>query len=140
MVEKHGIRGKLSIVPSPGGCGDIAREVIPPPSRRFGIDVRSEAEWVKLTKEWIALAKARLSDKFDFSPEGITHNLTLDLKTGRYIEKGESDWSQSQSRETLTPYIERSLRILRDAGIWCTGVTSPWVFGIAVERVHCIDS
>jgi hypothetical protein len=136
VVEKHCIRGKFSIVPSPGGCGDVARGVIPPLQRRFGIDVKSDADWINLTKEWMDLAKARLSDKFDFSPEGITHNLTLDLETGKYIDMGESDWSQSQSRKTLTPYLERALSILKGAGIWCTGVTSPWVFGLRVEKEY----
>ncbi|MBO3802387.1 MAG: hypothetical protein JTT11_00690 [Candidatus Brockarchaeota archaeon] len=136
VVERRGIKGKLSVVPSPGGCGDVARGVTPPPHRRLGIDVGSESEWAKLTKEWMDLAKARLSGKFDFSPEGITHNLTLDLKTGNYLDEGESDWSQSQSRETLMPYVERSLRILKDAGVRCTGVTSPWVFGLRVEKEY----
>jgi hypothetical protein len=136
VVERHGIKGKLSIVPSPAGCGDIVKGIVPPISRRSGIQVRSEEEWAKLTREWMDTAKARLSGNFDFSPEMITHNLTLDLGTGGYIDQGESDWSQTQTRETLTPYIEMALQILKGAGITCTGVTSPWVFGLKVEEEY----
>jgi len=133
VVERRGIRGKLTIVPSPGGCGDVARGVIPPASRRAGIEVHHEGEWVRLTREWMDEVKGRLSDKFDFSPEMITHNLTLDLKTGGFIDQSEVDWSQTQTRETLMPYIERALQMLKDAGVKCTGVTSPWNFASEVE-------
>jgi len=133
VVERRGIKGKLTILPSPGGCGDVVRGVIPPMSRRAGIDVQHEGEWVTLTREWMDTAKEVLSDKFDFSPEMITHNLTLDLKTGGFIDQSEADWSQTQTRETLTPYIERALQMLKDAGVKCTGVTSPWDFASKVE-------
>ncbi len=136
VVERRGIKGKFTIVPSPGGCGDIVKGVVPPTSRRFGFEVKSEEAWVKLTREWVDTTVARLSNNFDFSPEGITHNLTLDLKSGKFIEQSESDWSQTQSRETLTAYVERALQILKDAGVKCTGVTSPWVFGIKVEKEY----
>jgi len=66
----------------------------------------------------------------------ITHNLALDLRTGKYIDQGESDWSQTQTKETLAPYIEKALQILKKAGVRCTGVTSPWVFGSRVEKEY----
>jgi len=133
VIERRGIKGKLTILPSPGGCGDVVRGVIPPMSRRDGIKVEREEEWAKMTREWMDIVRVRLSNNFDFSPEMITHNLTLDLKTGEYIDRGEADWSQTQNRETLTPYIERALRILKEAGVKCTGVTSPWDFASKVE-------
>ena len=133
VIERRGIKGKLTILPSPGGCGDVVRGVIPPLTRRDGIKVEREEEWAKLTQEWMNTVKRRLSAYFDFSPEMITHNLTLDLRTGGFIDQGEADWSQTQNRETLTPYIERALRILKEAGVTCTGVTSPWDFASKVE-------
>src|SRR5207249_4252575 len=85
------------------------------------------------TRAWIETAKRRLPPRFDFTSEGITHNLAVDLSTGEYFPQSENDWSQTQTRATLTPYLERQLALLRDAGIDATGVTSPWVFGIRVE-------
>jgi hypothetical protein len=119
VVEEHGITGKFSIVPAPGGQGDIVQGIV-------GHDP-------KLTREWLDTAKRRLGPLFDFCSEGITHNLAVNLVDGGYFEQGENEWSQTQTRETLTPYLIRQLELLRDAGIDATGVTSPWVFGIKVE-------
>jgi len=66
VVDKWGIRGKISIVPSPGGCGDVAKGVIPPLSRRTGIDVQREGEWVAMTREWLDISRMRLCQNFDF--------------------------------------------------------------------------
>jgi hypothetical protein len=118
VVDRWGIAGKFSIVPAPGGQGDILQGVAGDPAA---------------TRAWMETAKRRLSRRFDFTPEGITHNLAVNLKSGGYFPQGESDWSQTQTRETLTPYLTHQLRMLRDAGIDATGVTSPWVFGIKVE-------
>jgi len=119
VVEEHGIAGKFSIVPAPGGQGDVVR----------GIAGHDPA----LTREWLDTAQRRLGARFDFCPEGITHNLAVNLADGSYFEQSENDWSQTQTRETLTPYLTRQLELLREAGVDATGVTSPWVFGIKVE-------
>jgi hypothetical protein len=119
VVEQRGMAGKFSIVPSPAGKGDIVQGI-------EGFDP-------VLTHAWLETARRRLGARFDFCPEGITHNLAVDLATGRMLPQGESEWSQHQTRETLTPYLIRQLELLRDAGIDATGVTSPWVFGIQVE-------
>jgi hypothetical protein len=118
VVEARGVRGKVSIVPAPARRGDIVA----------GINGDLPA-----TRQWLETARRRLAGAFDFCPEGITHNLAIDLATGADIPEGESVWSQHQDRSTLTPYLARSLQYLRDAGIDATGVTSPWVFGIEVE-------
>jgi len=119
VMETHRIKGKFSIVPAPAGKGDIVR----------GIEGFDSA----LTWEWLETARRRLSPLCDFSPEGITHNLAIDLETNEYFDEGESDWSQHQTRETLTPYLIRALSLLKEAGFDATGVTSPWVFGIKIE-------
>jgi hypothetical protein len=118
VVDRWGIAGKFSIVPAPGGLGDILQGVAGDPAA---------------TRAWLETAKRRLSARFDFTPEGITHNLAVNLATGEYFPQGESVWSQTQTRATLTPYMTRQLELLRDAGFDATGVTSPWVFGIQVE-------
>lgn len=122
VVNKHGIAGKFSIVPAPAGKGDIVRGI--------------EGYDPQVTRQWLDTAKRRLSARFDFTPEGITHNLAVDLKTGEYLDQGEADWSQAQNRLTLTPYLTRELELLRDAGFDATGMTSCWVFGQKVEAEY----
>lgn len=115
VVERHGIKGKFSIVPNPARRGDVVDGI-------EGFDV-------ELTREWLETVRSRVAKWQDLCPEGITHNFAIDLSTGADIPVGESEWSQTQGRETLTPYIVRALTLLRDAGIDANGVTSPWVFG-----------
>lgn len=122
VVERWGMAGKFSVVPAPGGLGDVVRGI-------EGFDPQ-------LTRDWIGTARRRLSARWDFCSEGITHNLAVNLETGGFFEEGENGWSQSQNRSTLTPYMIRQLELLRDAGIDATGVTSPWVFGMRVEREY----
>jgi hypothetical protein len=122
VVERHGMAGKFSIVPAPAGLGDIGQGIA-------GFDPR-------LTRAWLDTAKTRLSDRFDFCPEGLTHNLAVDLATGDFYPEGEAIWSQSQNRITLTPYLTRQLELLKAAGVDVTGITSCWVFGQQVEAEY----
>jgi hypothetical protein len=119
VVKRYDIAGKISIVPAPGGTGDLVNGIP-------GYDN-------SLITEWLNTAKNRLAGRFDFSPEMLTHNRALDLKTGKYSEENEADWSKKQDRTVLTPYIINCLNILKRAGINASGVTSPWNFGISVE-------
>jgi hypothetical protein len=118
VVAARGIAGKFSIVPSSSYRGDVVR----------GFDGDMAA-----TRAWLDTAQRRLGARFDFCPEGITHDLAVDLATGRLLAEGENAWSQRQDRAALTPYLVRALSLLKQAGVDCTGVTSPWVFGIEVE-------
>jgi hypothetical protein len=122
VMERWGIKGKFSIVPAPAGKGDIVQGIA-------GFDPA-------LTQEWLDTAQQRLGPLCDFCPEGITHNLAVNLETGGFFPESETDWSQHQTRETLTPYLIRQLELLKAAGIDATGVTSPWVFGIKVEAEY----
>jgi hypothetical protein len=122
IVEAHGIKGKLSLVPMPGNLGDIIN----------GIKGVSDSE----LKEWLSVIKSRLVPQFTICPEMLTHNKAVDLKTGVALELNERDWASTQNRETLTPYISKALSILKEAGIKAVGVTSPWDFGIEVENEY----
>ena len=122
VVTRHNMAGKFSIVPAPAGLGDIVHGI--------------QGHDPQLTRQWLNTAKTRLGGRFDFTPEGITHNLTVDLETGQMLDQGESNWSQTQKRATLTPYLTRSLQLLKDAGIDANGNTSCWVFGQQVEAEY----
>src|SRR5262249_20809733 len=90
VVERNDMAGKFSIVPAPGGRGDVVR----------GIEGFDPA----LTREWLETAKRRLAARWDFCSEGITHDLAVDLEKGGTFEESENAWSQHQDRGTLTPY------------------------------------
>ncbi len=119
IVEKHGIKGKFSVIPMPGNKGDIVN----------GLNGVSREE----LDEWLNTVKARLLPSFSIGPEMLTHHKAVDLATGDAFPMNERDWASTQDRTTLIPYISKALRILKDAGFSPIGVTSPWDFGIEVE-------
>ena len=122
IVEKYGMKGKFSVVPMPGNRGDIIN----------GIDGVDPEE----AKQWLNIVKQRVAPRFSITPEMLTHNKVIDLKTEKVLEENESSWSNRQDRTTLTPYIARSLAILKQAGFELEGVCSPWRFGHEVEQEY----
>lgn len=122
VVEQHGIRGKFSVLPCPCNLGYIGR----------GIEGYPESE----CREWVGTVRERLAGRMDFSPEVISHLYAVDLETLRPLAEDEHTWSQHQDEETLTRYLAKALRLLADAGIDATGVTSPWMFGEKVEGAY----
>lgn len=124
VAQRCGIAGKFSIVPAPASRGDVVG----------GIAGHDPA----LTREWLTTARTRLAGRFDFTPEMLTHSLAVDLASGTEVELGEAHWSQTQTRAALTPYLTRSLELLREAGIDATGFTSPWNFGVRVEAEYIV--
>lgn len=124
VIEKRGIKGKFSVVPMPGNCGDI----------RTGIEGVSAEN----LNEWLDLAKTRVAKQFSIGPEMLTHNMAVDLETGAALSMNERDWASTQNRETLTPYIAKAFSILKGVGIESCGVTSPWDFGIEVEDEYAV--
>lgn len=119
IVEKHGIKGKFSIVPMPGNKGDIVK----------GLSGVSDSE----LEEWLTAVKSRVLTHFSSCPEMLTHADAVDLATGGSLPMNEEKYASTQTRETLTPYIARALEIHKAAGIRSIGVTSPWNFGADVE-------
>ena len=122
IVEKHGIKGKYSVIPMPGNKGDIVNGL-------EGVN-REDLD------EWLNTVKARLLPNFSICPEMLTHHKAVDLATGGALSMNERDWASTQDRTTLTPYISKALEILKDAGFSPIGVTSPWDFGIEVEAEY----
>ncbi|CAN5462314.1 hypothetical protein BH10CHL1_BH10CHL1_47450 [soil metagenome] len=125
VVQQHGMAGKFSIVPAPAGLGDIVRGI-------EGFDPQ-------LTRDWLTTAQRRLGARFDFCPEGLTHNLAVDLKTGAFLPQGELEWSHTQNRTTLIPYLTRQLELLKAVDIDATGFTSCWTFGQKVEAEYIVS-
>ncbi len=118
--DEHGVKGKYSIVPFPACVGRLDRE-LPGWSRR-----ELEAS--------IALVRERVMKNWDIHPEMVTHTRVIDLKTGhpyddvslKFMENWE--WSVGRSADELTEYFAYALKILRNIGMPCEGVTTPGGF------------
>lgn len=119
VIARRGIRGKFSVVPMPGGRGDIVAGI--PGFEKAEID------------EWLEKVRSCVAAQFSICPEILTHAKAVDLESGKLLDMNENVWARTQDASTLTPYIARALELHRQAGLPVTGVTSPWDFGIEVE-------
>ncbi len=115
LVEKYGVKGKLSVVPLPGCKNPYGEERVKP---------------------WMNLFHEKLEGKFSFCPEMITHHLTYDIDKGVYLDIDEETWSNMQNEKSLANYIQYALTLLKERGVKCTGVTSPWHFGSKVKDAY----
>ena len=118
---ENGVKGKYSIVPNPACVGWMDREV---------------PGWTKRQlDDSLSLVRSTIMPNWDIHPEMITHTWIIDTKTGRpYEERSERfmenfGWTVGKSADELTNYISYALRILKNAGLHCEGITTPGGFG-----------
>ena len=116
----HGVKGKYSIVPYPACVGWVDREM---------------PGWTRRQLEQsLDLVRDELSADWDIHPEMVTHTWVIDTKTGRpYPERSDRfmenwRWTDGKSADQLTDYLAYALRILKNAGLYCEGVTTPGGF------------
>jgi hypothetical protein len=72
---------------------------------------------------------------WDIHPEMVSHTRVIDIKTGvpypyatpEFMENWE--WSQTKSADELAAYQAYALRILKEAGLTCEGITTPGGYG-----------
>ncbi len=118
--DLHGVKGKYSMVPYPACTGWL---------HRF-IPGWSEQD----LKNSLKLVRNEVTNNWDIHPEMISHTRVIDTKTGLpypyvspdYMENWE--WSQNKSRDELANYISYAIRILKEAGFECNGITTPGGF------------
>jgi len=112
----HGVKGKFSYVPMPGGLGTID----------LGLPGFAKAK----LDEWIGATKEVICPNWDLTPEMITHCKVVDLSDWMMTDEWEQgEWAQRPIPfDTLAPYIAAALRLLRNIGIAAEGVTSPGAF------------
>jgi hypothetical protein len=119
--HEHGVKGKYTIVPYPACVGWMDR-CLP------GWSQKELDDSLKLVRELM------LPD-WDIHPEMISHTWVINIKTGRpypertgyYIEN--AGWSQDKSADELAEYMAYALRILKNVGLPCEGITTPGGFG-----------
>ncbi|UCH62647.1 MAG: twin-arginine translocation signal domain-containing protein [Fidelibacterota bacterium] len=117
----NGVKGKYSIVPYPACVGWLDR-FLP------GWSKQELDESLNLVREF-------MTPDWDIHPEMISHTRVIDIQTGRpypqaspdYMENWE--WSQTRSADELAEYMAYALRVLKNVGLPCEGITTPGGFG-----------
>ena len=118
---EHGVKGKYSIVPYPACVGRLDRGL--PGWTRRELD------------DSLALVRTLMVPNWDIHPEMVTHTRVIDLTTGHpypdqsvaFMENWE--WTTGRSADELGAYLAYALRILKEVGLPCEGVTTPGGFG-----------
>jgi hypothetical protein len=119
--HERGIKGKYSLIPYPACVGWLDRE-LPGWSRR---ELEASLELVRTT----------MVPDWDIHPEMVSHTWVVDTETGRpYPERTPEfmenwGWSAGKSADQLADYLSYALRILKNVGMPCTGITTPGGFG-----------
>lgn len=122
--HEHGVRGKYSLIPYPACVGWLDRDM--PGWSRRELEASLELVRTAIVPDW------------DIHPEIVSHTWVLDTKTGRPYPGRTADfmenwgWSEGKSADQLADYMSYALRILKDVGMPCTGITTPGGFGIRV--------
>lgn len=119
--QENGVKGKYSVIPYPACVGWLDRE-LPGWSRR-------ELE------ESLQLVRSLLAPHWDFHPEMVSHTWIIDTKTGRPCPERNAYfmenwyWAGGRSTDEIADYMAYALRILKNVGIECEGITTPGGFG-----------
>jgi len=122
--HEHGVKGKYSVVPYPACVGWLDRDL----PGWSSAQLRDSLELVR---------KLMLPD-WDIHPEMVTHTWVIDTKTGRpYPERSirfqeNWQWTDGKSVDELADYLGYALRILKNVGLPCEGITTPGGFGSGV--------
>jgi hypothetical protein len=118
---ERGIKGKYSVIPYPACVGWLDRDM---------------PGWSKKElKESIKLVRDLMMPNWDIHPEMMTHTWAIDIKTGRaYGERDENhleNWgfSQKKSTDELAAYMAYAMKVLKEVGLVCEGITTPGGFG-----------
>ncbi|GIX03520.1 MAG: hypothetical protein KatS3mg113_0526 [Planctomycetaceae bacterium] len=119
--REHGVKGKYSLVPYPACVGWLDRD-LPGWSQQ---ELQASLE----------LVRRQVMPDWDIHPEMISHTFIIDTHTGRpfpyktehFMENWR--WTDDKSAEQIADYMAYALRILKNTGIMCSGITTPGGFG-----------
>ncbi len=120
--DRFNLRGKFTLIPMPSCLGRIDQSLKRvPPDHLTG--------FLKIVRE-------RFAPRFDITPEFLTHLRAYDLKIGQYQHIFEDVWISKAPLEEIVEYFVLAFTILKNVGLEATGITSPWVSGIDVEKKY----
>jgi hypothetical protein len=120
--DRFDLRGKFTVIPMPSCLGRIDQSLKRVPAEHL-------ADWLQLVRE-------RFAPRFDITPEFLTHLRAYDLKTKDYQHIYEDAWISKAPLEEIVEYFTLAFQILKNVGLPATGITSPWVAGIDVEKKY----
>jgi hypothetical protein len=120
--ERFDLRGKFTVIPMPSCLGRVDQTLKRVPPEHL-------AAWLQLVREGIA-------PRFDITPEFLTHMQAYNLKTKGFQHIYEDVWISKAPLEEIVEYFVLAFQILRNVGLPATGITSPWVSGIDVEKKY----
>jgi hypothetical protein len=122
---EQGVKGKYSVVPYPACVGWLDRGL-----PGWSNDALNQS---------LQLVRELMVPNWDIHPEMITHTRVIDVKTGRPVE-GANDATMENSfpqhdisTDELASYLAFALRILKNCGLPCEGITTPGGFGNRVK-------
>jgi hypothetical protein len=120
--DRFDLRGKFTVIPMPSCLGRVDQTLKRVPPEHL-------ANWLKLVREGIA-------PRFDITPEFLTHLKAYNFKSGDFQHIYEDIWISKAPPEEIVEYFVLAFQILKNVGLPATGITSPWVSGIDVEKKY----
>jgi hypothetical protein len=118
---ERGIKGKYSCIPYPACVGWIDRDM---------------PGWSKQElRDSLKLVRELMMPNWDIHPEMVTHTWVINPKTGRAFDERDENhlenwgWSQDKSADELATYMALALKVQKNAGLTCEGITTPGGFG-----------
>ncbi|HVN81720.1 MAG TPA: hypothetical protein VMW38_22225 [Terriglobia bacterium] len=120
--DRFDLRGKITIIPMPSCLGRIDQSLKRVPQDHL--------------EAFLKLVRERIAPRFDITPEFLTHLRAYNLKTGEYQHIYEDVWISQAPIKEIVEYFVLAFTILKNVGLMATGITSPWVSGIDVEKKY----
>src|SRR5262249_22960730 len=112
-----------------GARGEGGKNNIPPPPRG-GRGRRPPRPRRGELSGSLELVRTLMTPNFDVHPEMVSHTWVIDTTTGRpFPERSDRfmenwRWTDGKSADQLAGYMAYALRILKDVGLSCQGVTT----------------
>ena len=130
VLDRFELQGKMTVLPMPSCLGRIDQTVKHVPQQNL--------------EAFLKIVRERIAPRFDITPEFLTHQNAYDLKAGDsqliagggYQHVFEDVWLSGASIEEAVEYFCLAFTILKNVGINPTGMTSPWMAGIDVEKKY----
>ena len=120
--DRFDLRGKITMIPMPSCLGRIDQSLKRVPQDHL--------------QTFLKIVRERIAPRFDITPEFLTHLRAYDLKRGGYQHIFEDVWITRAPLEEIVDYFVLAFQILQNVGLPATGITSPWVSGIDVEKKY----